>query len=295
MLLKGNASSDLSISLEQQSPQSASRLECRPGGTVFRQAREVVARWETIRYLVASNLRAGHRDKVLGHLWSLLDPLLFVGVYFVVFGLLFGQADRGGATFVVYLSLGVLAFRFFEGTVVQCTLCIKARRGLIQEISFPKAVLPISVTLSRLYDLLWALLVLLPIMLVVGIPITMHILWMIPLVFLYLLFTSGLAFLAAYIGAFFADTMNVVTVLMRLLMYTSPTFYYAKDLIPERYLSLYMANPIACFFETFRDALLYGRTPEAGLVLYAAAVSVVVFVVGFAVFVSGEGRFAKYI
>jgi ABC-type polysaccharide/polyol phosphate export permease len=132
----------------------------------------------------------------------------------------------------------------------------------------------------------------------VGIPLTPHALWMVPLVAMFVIFASGLAFLAAYLGAFFADTMNVTSVLLRLLMYLSPTFYYARGehgLIPERYQALYMANPVACFFEAFRDALLWGRMPDPWLVLYAGAVSAVVFCVGFAVFAAGEGRFAKYV
>lgn len=263
------------------------------------RAGEVLGRRETIWSLVTSNLRAGHRDKALGHLWNLLDPLMFVGVYFVVFGLLFNQGRAAGrGTFIIYLSIGVLAFRFFEGTILQAANCIKANRGLIHEIRFPKAVFPIAVSLSRLYDLLWGLLVLIPLLLAAGVPLTLHILWAVPLIFLFLLFTSGLAFLAAYLGAFFADTSNVVSVALRLLMYLSPTFYYARGehaLIPEKYRIFYMANPLACFFEGLRDALLWGRLPEAGMVVYVAVVSLVVFAVGFGVFVSGEGRFAKYV
>jgi len=267
-------------------------------GTLAHRAGQLLARWETIRFLVASNLKAGHRDKALGHLWNLLDPLLFVGVYFVVFGLLFGQTGRGRAVFVVYLSIGVLAWRFFEGTIAQATLCIKANRGLIHEISFPKAVFPVAVCLSRLYDFLWGLAVLLPILFVAGIPLTPHALWVAPLIVLHVCFTTGLAFLAAYMGAFFADTANVVNVVMRLLMYFSPTFYYARGehgLIPERYLAVYMANPIACFFEGYRDGLLWGRTPDLSMLLYLVGVSVAVLLAGFAVFARGEGRFAKYI
>ena len=54
----------------------------------------LIDRAETIRFLTSSNLKAGHRNKVLGNVWNLLDPLLLVCVYFLVFGLLFGQTDR---------------------------------------------------------------------------------------------------------------------------------------------------------------------------------------------------------
>ena len=75
-------------------------------------------RRETVQFLVASNLKAGHRDKLLGHLWSLLDPLLFAGGYFVVFGFIFRMTSRGrGADFMIYLVVGVFAWKFMEGAV----------------------------------------------------------------------------------------------------------------------------------------------------------------------------------
>ncbi len=266
--------------------------------TLIHRARMLLGRWETIGLLVASNLKTGHRDKILGHLWNLLDPLLFVGVYFVVFGLMFGQTGRGRAAFIAYLSIGVLAFRFIDGTIAQATLCIKANRGLIHEVSFPKAVFPVAVCLSRLYDFLWGLIVLLLAVLLAGFPLTPHVFWLVPLLVLNVLFATGLAFAVACMGAFFADTANVVGVFMRLMMYLSPTFYYARGdhgLIPERWLPLYMANPIACFLEGYRDALLWGRMPEGSMLAYTAAVSIAVLIAGFAVFSAGEGRFAKYV
>jgi teichoic acid transport system permease protein len=137
--------------------------------------RRLCERRETIRYLVSSQLRAGHRDKVLGNLWNLLDPMLFVGVYFVVFGLLFQQRAPGRTTeFILYLSIGVLAWRFHGASISQGANCIRGNRGLVHEISFPKAVFPIAICLSRLYDFLWGLLIVAVLTLVIGSGVTIH-------------------------------------------------------------------------------------------------------------------------
>lgn len=270
--------------------------------------RSLFARRETIRFLVSSNLQAGHRDKVLGHLWSLLDPLFFAAVYFVVFGLLFGQTRRGhGGDFLIYLVIGVFAWRFMDGSVMQSSSCIRGRRGLIHEINFPKAVFPVSICLSRLYDFLWGQVALFIILLLTGTTLSLHAFWLPLVILLQLMFITGLAFIVAYLGAFFADTVNVVTVGMRLWFYTSPLFYYVKDivgpdghvvqkgLIPERWQAAFMLNPIACFFEIYRDCLQHASAPDFVHLGYVAAVSIVVLVVGFAVFLRGEGSFAKYV
>ena len=106
--------------------------------------RGLYARRETIRYLVTANLKAGHRDKVLGNLWNLLDPLLSLSVYYLVFGVLFRQASGGAGNYLVYLFIGILSWRFLDGAVSQAVNSIRGNRGLVHEINFPKAVFPIS-------------------------------------------------------------------------------------------------------------------------------------------------------
>ena len=269
--------------------------------------RQLWSRRETIRYLTAANLKAGHRDKVLGHLWNLLDPLMFMLVYYFVFGVLFKLAGGGRSLqFMLYILVGILTWRFIQGTINQAANCVRGNRGLIHEINFPKAVFPVSVALSRLYDFVWGFIVIIVFLLLAGTWPTIHFLWLPLLVGLMVLFTTGAAFVVAYLGAFFADTTNVIDVAMRLLFYCSPIFYYVrpKPGLSEDHVFLhghetayavYMLNPIACFFECFRDALLWGEAPELRLLLYAAAVSVVVCIVGFAIFSRGEGKFAKYV
>jgi ABC-type polysaccharide/polyol phosphate export permease len=270
--------------------------------------RRLWARRETIRFLTSSNLKAGHRDKVLGHLWNLLDPLMFMLVYYFVFGVLFKLAGGGRSVqFMLYILVGILTFRFISGTINQAANCVRGNRGLIHEINFPKAVFPISVTLSRLYDFVWGMIVIGIFLVLGGVWPTVQFLWLPLLVGLMFLFTLGAALVVAYLGAFFADTTNVINVVLRLLFYCSPIFYFVrpKPEIPPRtkiFLyqhevihTVYMLNPIACFFETFRDALLWGDMPEPRMLLYTAAISILFFIVGFAVFTRGEGNFAKYV
>jgi ABC-type polysaccharide/polyol phosphate export permease len=268
--------------------------------------RRLYARRETVLYLATRNLKAGHRDKVLGHLWSLLDPLLFMLVYFLVFGVLFGIVRGGGGgrsfEFMLYILVGILVFRFVYGTSSQSANAIRSNRGLIQEINFPKAVFPISVVFSRLYDYMWGMIVFVAILLVGGGKPTLYYLWLPVLILLMVLFTSGMAMILSCVGAFFADTPNVLAVTMRLFFYGSPIFYFVRDcgqneaqLKNETVRFFYMLNPLACFIECSRDAVLWGTTPELRYLIYVAVVSVVVALVGFAVFTRVEGRFAKYI
>ena len=107
--------------------------------------RRIRERRETLRFLISANLRAGHRDKLLGNLWNLLDPLLFLGVYFLVFGIGLRQARGDPYGFIVYLSIGVLALRFLDGSLTQASVCVRNSAGLVHSVFFPKAMLPIAV------------------------------------------------------------------------------------------------------------------------------------------------------
>ena len=271
--------------------------------TLLRRFRELWDRRETVRYLTSAALKAGHRNKVLGHLWNLLDPLMFMLVYFFVFGVLFNLAEGGRSIdFMLYILVGVLTYQFISATIAQAANCIRGNRGLIHEINFPKAVFPVSVTLARLYDFAWGLIVIIAILLIAGVWPTLHYLWLPLLVALTMLFAAGMALICAYLGAFFADTSNVVNVALRLLFYCSPIFYFVRDhgdyramFHNEKYRFIYMLNPFACFLECYRDALLWGTVPEVRLLVYAAWVSIATCVVGFAIFCHGEGRFAKYV
>ena len=136
----------------------ASAPRTNPFAELWRRLRQLYARRETVRFLVGANLKAGHRDKVLGHLWNLLDPAMFMLVYFFVFGVLFKMSERGKpGAFMIYIFVGVLSWRFLAGAVAEATNCVRGNRGLIHEINFPKAIFPISIGLSRMYDFLWGL------------------------------------------------------------------------------------------------------------------------------------------
>ena len=104
--------------------------ELRTPGVGLR-VRELWARRGTLRYLVTSALEPGNRDKVLDKLSSLLDPLLPLGVYFLVFGLASRLADRaspGGC--VGYLFIGIMALRYIDESVSQSTVCVRRNRGI---------------------------------------------------------------------------------------------------------------------------------------------------------------------
>lgn len=268
---------------------------------VLEVLRGVLSRSETIRLLTRSQLAAGHRDKLLGNVWSLLDPLASLAVYYLVFGIGFRQAAGSPRTFVLHLFIGLVVWRFFAESINQATTCLRSQRGLILAAAFPKAVIPIAICCARLYDLLWALVVVAGAALVLGQRLTLELLWLPALLAATFALTLGLCLVVARLGLLFADTVNVVGAGLRLWVLLSPIFYYARSehgqqgIVPPGLLDYYLLNPIAGLLGAYRDALIWGTAPRADDLAWVAGCSLAALALGFVVFARGEGQYAKLV
>lgn len=255
----------------------------------------------TIRLLTTSQLKAGNRDKLLGYLWSLFDPLLTLAVYYLVFGIGFRQAGDAPSEFVFYLFTGIVAWRFFGDSVAQSAGCLRSNRGLILSSDFPKAVFPISICSARTYDLLWAMLVMIGLAWWTGNSPSLSLLWLPGIMAVQFALTLGISLLIAHLGLFFADTANLLAAFLRLWVLASPIFYFARSehgrtgIIPLDWIDYYMLNPIAGLLGAYRSVLIWSEPPNLADLAYVAAFSGVTLIVGFVLFSRGEGVFAKYV
>lgn len=263
--------------------------------------RNVLRRGETIRLLTRSQLAAGHRDKLLGHLWSLLDPLASLAVYYLVFGIGFRQAGSSPRSFVLHLFVGIVAWRFVSESIGQATTALRGQRGLVLAADFPKAVIPIAICCARLYDLVWALAVAIVAAAALGTRFSPVVLWLPALVALGFAFTLGVCFLVARVGLFFADTVNVVGAGLRLWVLLSPIFYFARSehgqtgVVPPGLLDYYMLNPVAALLGPLRDVLIWGSAPRPDDLATLVVAALGALALGFVVFARAEGRYAKYV
>jgi teichoic acid transport system permease protein len=127
-------------------------------------------RWFVAAYSSASN-SVGYEGNFLGQTWQLLTPLLNILVYYLIFGLLL-HSNRGIPNFIAFLSVGVFTFAFCTASLVAGSRAITGNLGVVRALQFPRAVLPISTTLVALMQLVYSLVVLIPIVLLSGEPLT---------------------------------------------------------------------------------------------------------------------------
>lgn len=251
-------------------------------------------RWFVAAYSTASN-GVGYERSFLGQAWQFLTPLLNILVYYLIFAQLL-HTNRGVPNFIAFLSVGVFFFNFCQTSLVSGSRAIMSNIGLVRALQFPRAVLPISTTLVGLLQLLYSLVVVVPLLLITGEPVTWRWVELVPTIGLEAMFCLGLAFAAARVGALVPDTTQILPFIARVWMYTSGVMYSVQVFARGHsglVLTLLTANPGYMFLSLARHALLVGNPAPLSLWLSAAAWSVGVFTMGYLYFWRGEEKYGN--
>lgn len=248
-----------------------------------------------LRMLVISNIKRQNKNSVLGYLWWLLDPILMTGVYYFLVAVLFKRGDSH-APYLLFLLIGVLCWKAFADSVGQSTLMLRNQAMIIKAISFPKAILPLSIVMSNTFFFMTSLLVAVGLALVYGPhwgtwPSLYYV--FLPLIIgMQVLFTVGLALLVAALGVFFADIANITGHLLRMWFFLSPALY-SLSRVPKKFLPFYQLNPFSSLMTSYRDILIFGRLPALGDMAYALGAGIMSCALGLWIFKRLEGRLVQ--
>ncbi len=234
----------------------------------------------------------------LGRLWQVLTPLSNAAVYYLIFGKIL-NADRGMTNFIGYLCVGLFLYIFTQSSVQAGIQSITNNLNLIRALQFPRATLPIAVTVIELQHMLASMGVLAAIVLISREPLTWEWLLAVPVLALQTLFNAGLALLIARIGSKLTDLKQVMPFVLRVWMYGSAVLYSAV-LFEERLEgwleAVVEANPLFVFIELMRRALLE-TAPETASTTYlwlmGAGWSLVIGIGGFVYFWLGEKEYGR--
>ena len=251
-------------------------------------------RWFVAAYSSASNA-VGYEGNILGQAWQVLTPLLNIGVYYLIFGLLL-HTNRGVPNFIAFLSVGVFVFAFCTSSLITGSRAITGNLGLVRALQFPRAVLPVSTTLVAFLRLLYSLVVLIPIVLISGEPLTWRWLELAPAIALQALFCLGLAFVVARLGARVPDMAEILPFVSRMWMYTSGVMYSVQIFTQGHagWVSRVMTlNPAYVYLTLARHALLVGSPATAGNWLIAIAWAVGTLVMSYLYFWRGEEEYGN--
>jgi ABC-type polysaccharide/polyol phosphate export permease len=255
---------------------------------------------ELIRNLVVRDLKVRYKNSILGVAWSLLSPLLMMIVYTVFFTVLLPNDNI--PYYPVFLLCGTLPWDFFNDSVMQATDSIVGNAHLLKKVYFPREVLPISTVLSNLVNFLIALPLFFLLALIYGTPLSWWALLMPITLLIQLAFILGLTFLLSTLNVFYRDTRHLLGVAVRAWFFLTPVVYSINIVPQERQilgitfnprLWLYRLNPMASVIASYRNLLYHGEPTGLDFLLRTAVTALLVFVVGYLVFLRYSSRFGE--
>jgi teichoic acid transport system permease protein len=266
--------------------------------TLWGYLRQLWERRQFIGEFARAHRDAQYAEARLGSLWQVVTPLLNAAIYYLIFGRLMGTR-HGIPDFVPYLVIGVFVFTFTQSSAVSGVRAVSGNLGLIRALQFPRAALPIALTLVQLRQLMWSLIVVIAVVAGTGSLAIERWPLIVPALVLQSLFNAGLALVFARLGSQAPDLAELMPFLMRTWLYASGVMYSLSDKAQNAPHIIRMAlelNPAAIYIDLIRHSLIDSVTatwlpPHAWSL--AVAWAAVLTIGGFGYFWQAEERYGR--
>ena len=275
-------------------------VEARPPRTALPPVPLPSFRWirsysELLRTMLRRELRVKYKGSSLGILWSYLYPLAMMGVYTLVFSVLWRAVSI--PHYPLFVIVGIALWAFFQAAVQLSAASIISNGDLIRNVWFPREVIPASTVLSQAVASLVMFAVLVPVALVIVPESARTAALAIPMFVSLLCLTLGIGWLAATATVFFRDVEHLLAVLFLPWFFLTPVLYSLNDLPRAANHTwiihlLRYGNPLTPYVEGIRGALIQGRVAGPSLLVYIFVVGPLIGAIGLWVLQRFEGRFA---
>ncbi len=251
---------------------------------------------ELFSNLFRRDFQAKYKGSLLGVLWSLLNPLILLGVYLLVFGVIFPSPKT--PHYPLYLLAGLACWIFFATSLQSAARSLIDAAGLITKVRFPRQLVAFSMVATQAVTFAGMVAILIVLSLI-FIPAARPYVWLsIPLAVLFVAEVAGLALVVACLNVVFRDVEHVLTAALLPWFFVTPILWSAQTLgdRAERHHTLlnvlHWVNPVAPPIFAIRDAIWSGRAPHLWDVVYLAVAAVVSLVLGAIVFRTIDDRIA---
>jgi ABC-type polysaccharide/polyol phosphate export permease len=243
-----------------------------------------------VQSLVRKDFTVRYRNMSLGMLWSLLNPLVMMGVLWFVFTRIY---ENTVPHFAVFVMCGLVPYNVFALSWLSGTTSLVENVGLIKRVPVPRELIPISTVLGNCVNMFSQILLLLTIVAFTK-GVNIHWLWLLLVWPLEIAFVTGLALIFSALNVYIRDIRYVVESANVVLFWLVPIFYDFSR-VPTRYREIYQYNPVAAVVLASRTILLDHAAPTPVLLAKLAASSLFMLAAGLIVFRRLRGGFYNYL
>jgi len=258
---------------------------------------KAIYKWrELLWQMVGREVKSRYKQSILGYFWVILNPLAQMLVMSFAFSLILRIPTNSTANipYSIFLFVALLPWNLFSTSLVSASNSLVNSSSLITKVYFPRTILVLAAIFSKFIDFLFASSILIIYLVIYQIPITLNILWIIPIFLIQQIFTIGLSFFLSAANLLYRDIQYLINLILVLWMYATPVIYPA-DIVPTQYKFIFQLNPMAVIINAYRQTILGGGEPNYVGLLIALSLSLLVLFVGFSYFKSREKIFADNI
>lgn len=253
--------------------------------------------YKYVIYAGQTELKSEVANSYLNWLWWIIEPICFMFIYSLVFGIFFGSREPH---FNVFVYIGITMWDFFNRMLLSSVKIIRNNKAIVSKVYIPKYMLLLVKMYVNAFKLMIAFIILFAMMIVSGVTFTWNILWLIPILLTMFVFTFAVCAFLLHFGVYVDDLANVVRIFLRMLFYLTGVFYSletrAAAAFGETIATLIgHINPMASVITAMRDALLYGTMPDVKFILIWFVIGLVFSVIGIRVIYENENTYVKVI
>ena len=261
--------------------------------TIVRGVRDLIHYRDLLLTLTIHRINVRYKQSALGIAWAVLQPLLLMIVYTIIFSVVVKMPHEGGP-YAVFVYAALLPWTFFSTAVATSATSLVAHNNLITKVYFPREILPLTYVLAALFDFLIASVILVALLGVYHVSLAASALLVFPIMLVAFLFSLAMALLLSAFQVRFRDIGIAMALLLQLWMYATPVVY-PYSVVPERFAFWYSLNPMAGVVENFRRVILQHGAMNLMVLLPGVIVCLLLLPLAYLYFKTAEATMADVI
>ncbi len=262
---------------------------------IYKQFFADIKRYKSYMICAAkAELKTEVADSYLNWIWWVLEPFCLMLVYTFIFGIIFAKSE---AYYPLFIFIGLTLWNFFSANVKKSANMVRRYKAIVSRVYLPKVILLLVNMMTTGFKMCVSLAIVLVMMLVFRVPLSYHIIFVIPGMLILLLFTFGFMCVEMHCGVYLDDLTKINDIVLRLLFYLTGIIFNIDQRIGKNYPALATIlgkwNPVAFLLSAVRNSLIYNQSPDWLWMFIWLVISLLLCMAGLQIVYRNENNYVK--